>query len=134
MDAPVTRREIIDALDNWAGAIIERVTTTLTTTLTTTFTTAMAAMEARLGLRITAMGEAMIAMEGGLRGEMRAMEGRLMHELGRATRGSEEELTTRIKVVDEQYKDLPPRVQRLEAKVFAPPKRRAATVRRRKRS
>jgi hypothetical protein len=55
---------------------------------------------------------------------MRAMEQRLMGELGRATKSSEEELTTRVRVVDDQYKDLPARVTKLEAKVFAPPKRK----------
>jgi hypothetical protein len=87
MDAPVTRREMHEALETWAAVIID--------TLTRSFTAAMAAMEARLA-----------------------------GEVGRATRSSEDELTTRVRVVDDQYKDLPARVTKLEATVFAPPKRK----------
>jgi hypothetical protein len=93
MDAPVTRREMHEALETWAAVIIDKLTTA-----------------------------------------MKAMETRLMGELARATKGSEEELTTRIRVVDEQYTDLPGRVTRLEAKVFAPVKRARARARARKRS
>jgi hypothetical protein len=74
-----------------------------------------------------------VATEQRLTAAMIAMESRLMGELGRATRASEEELTTRIRVVDEQYTDLPRRVTRLEAKVFAPAKRRISKVRARSR-
>jgi hypothetical protein len=98
MDAPVTRREMHEALETWGGAIIERLTSSLTRLI--------------------------VASEQRMTAAMVAMEGRLMNELGRATRASEAELTTRIKVVDEQYTDLPGRVTRLEAKVFAPPKRK----------
>jgi hypothetical protein len=91
MDAPVTRREMHEALETWAAVIIDKLTTSLTTSLTA---------------------------------KMTAMEERLMTALGRATRASEEELTTRVRVVDDQYRDLPARVTRLEAKVFASPKRK----------
>lgn len=93
MDAPVTRREMHDALDRWATVIIEMV----------------------------------VASERRLTAAMRSMEDRLVVELGRATRASEEELTSRLAVVDEQYKDLPTRVTKLEAKVFATKRGRRQT-------
>lgn len=50
-------------------------------------------------------------------------ERRLLAELARHTRASYEEMSTQISVIDEKYADLPPRVSRLEIKVF-PPRRR----------
>jgi hypothetical protein len=78
MTNPVTRGELIEALDTWGGA---------------------------------------------LRAEMRGMEQRIIDELRRHTTASAEELRTQVSVVDEQYRDLPGRVTRLEAKVFGPRKR-----------
>jgi hypothetical protein len=57
----------------------------------------------------------MNALRGELRGDMNAMEGRLMVELARASNANAEDLRTRINVVDERYRDLPARVTRLEA-------------------
>ena len=94
MDAPVTRRELHEALDNWNGAMIRQLTA------------ALSAMEARL----TTKAE--------------QMEQRLLAELARHTSAANEEMRGNVAVVDEQYKDLPARVTRLEAKVFAPPKRK----------
>lgn len=102
MDAPVTRRELHEALETWAGAIISRLETTLE----------------RFALKQ----------------DLAAMEQRLMMELRRHTKASEIELAGRLVAVDQQYTDLPARVTRLEAKVFAPRKRGVATARRRKRS
>jgi hypothetical protein len=50
-------------------------------------------------------------------------EQRLMAELGRYTKASEEELTTRVAVIDEKYADLPRRVKLLEGAVFPAKKR-----------
>jgi chromosome segregation ATPase len=58
-----------------------------------------------------------------VRGEMKAMERRLMAELARLTRVGQEWLADQVRVVDDKYKELPPRVTRLEAAVF-PRKRR----------
>ena len=60
------------------------------------------------------------------RGELQASEKRLSDELRQHTKGSEGELATRLVAVDQQYQDLPARVKRLEAKVFAPKPRRRA--------
>jgi hypothetical protein len=106
MDAPVTRRELHDALDKWGGAMtakfIERMNAAIN-----------AAIE---GSEKRVLGAVAVMIE--------ASEARLMRELRSQTKGSEVELATRLVAVDEQYKDLPARVTRLEAKVFAPPKRK----------
>jgi len=51
------------------------------------------------------------------------VEQRLLTELARHTRASYEEMSTQISIIDEKYTDLPPRVSRLETKVFAPKRR-----------
>jgi len=45
-------------------------------------------------------------------------EQRLLAELARHTRASSEDMSAQIAVIDEKYADLPPRVGRLETKVF----------------
>jgi hypothetical protein len=109
MDAPVTRREMHDALGTWAGAIIEKLSTVIAE---------------RLGELRTELRSELRATETRFSGELRAGEMRLSDELRQHTRSSESELATRLVAVDQQYQDLPSRVSRLEAKVFAPPKRR----------
>jgi hypothetical protein len=49
-----------------------------------------------------------------MRGDMAAVEARLTVELRRHTVASTEELTARIAIVDEKYRDLPARVSKLE--------------------
>lgn len=127
MDAPVTRRELHEALETWSGAIAARTAVQIETAIET----AIERSEQRL--------------LGAMKQLIEASEQRLMNELRSQTKGSEAELATRLVAVDQQYKglpervsqleaDLPPRVTRLEAKVFAPRKRGVATARRRKRS
>jgi len=48
---------------------------------------------------------------------------RLLTELARHTRASQEAMLTQISVIDEKYADLPARVTRLEATVLAPNRR-----------
>ena len=98
MDAPVTRRELHEALDLWSGAINARTAAEI------------AESEKRV------LGAVQIMFE--------ASEQRLLRELRSQTQGSEDELASRLVAVDQQYKDLPARVTRLEAKVFAPPTRK----------
>lgn len=98
MDAPVTRRELHEALDLWSGAINANT----------------ASMIAESEKRV--LGAVQLMFE--------ASEQRLLYELRSQTKGSETELATRLVAVDQQYKDLPARVTRLEAKVFAPAKRK----------
>jgi hypothetical protein len=67
--------------------------------------------------------------------EMFAEQTAAMHEaIARALRASQEYFTGLARVLDDKYRDLPPRVTRLEAKVFPPQRtRRSATPRRRRR-
>ncbi len=56
--------------------------------------------------------------------EMRAMEHRLVGELAQQIRSAHELFRRDFVMLDDKYKDLPPRVDRLEAQVFAPRRRR----------
>ncbi len=105
MDDPVTRRELHEALDLWAGAIISR-------------------MDAQFASHTAQMTAQMTAL-------IEASEARQLGELARHVQASEERLRVYIGALDDKYKDLPPRVAALERKVFAP-KRRVAKVRRRR--
>jgi hypothetical protein len=97
MDAPVTRRELRDALDTWGGTIVDR----------------LIKLDSKLD-----------DLERRMDGKLHGVEMRLKDELRQHTRSSETELAGRLVAVDEHYRDLPIRVTRLENKVFAPPKRR----------
>ena len=55
-----------------------------------------------------------------LRTELTASEQRLAAQLKSWFLAAEERSAANMAVIDEKYKDLPPRVTRLEAKVFAP--------------
>jgi hypothetical protein len=81
-------------------------------------------LDAKLSTLLGAIFAAMRAMKDELKDELAASERRLMTELGAHTRASTEDLTTRVRVVDDKYKDLPARVARLEA-IAPAPKRRA---------
>lgn len=63
-----------------------------------------------------------------LRAEMRAgfqaMREELAMDVARHIRAANEEMRDWLRGFDDRYKDLPPRVDQLEAKVFAPKRRR----------
>jgi hypothetical protein len=108
MDAPVTRRELHEALEIWGGALEQR-------------------LEQRIEQRIIIAVKALLE----------AQEARLVEELRAQARGSVDRLSDRIGAIDDKYQDLPPRVARLEAKVFAPTRRKlrpAAQPKRKRRS
>ena len=66
-------------------------------------------------------GGALLArLEGALRARLDAFEHRLLADLARHTNAAFESMSTQISVIDEKYNDLPPRVSRLEGKVFTP--------------
>jgi hypothetical protein len=48
---------------------------------------------------------------------------RLLTELARHTKASQEELSTQVSTFDDKYADLPARVSHLEAAMFAPKRR-----------
>jgi hypothetical protein len=52
-------------------------------------------------------------------------EERLLAELARHSLATKESISADIAIVDEQYRDLPARVTRLEEAVFRPPRKRA---------
>lgn len=106
MDAPVTRRELHETLDLWGNAFEQRIERR--------FENFMAGVKALFEAFEVRLVE---------------MEARLMRELRSQTKASEDELASRPVAVDEQYKDLPARVTRLETKVFPPrkPRRRRAS-------
>lgn len=107
MDEPVTRRELHEALDIWAGAI-------------------MSQMSAQLSAQLAAQTAHLTA-------EIAASEQRYRDELARHVRASEENMRTWIAGLDDKYRDLPPRVSKLEAKVFAPRRKQASAKARRRR-
>ena len=83
----ITRGELHEALEIWAGNLI-------------------ATLTAQISLLI------------------QASERRLTDELRRHSNANKEDLEVRISAIDDQYADLPPRVAKLEAKVFAPKRKR----------
>jgi hypothetical protein len=74
--------------------------------------------------RMGAMEKGMGAMEQRIGQQMVAMEQRLTDELRRHTSSSADASRSELAVVDDKYKDLPERVTKLEAKVFAKPRGR----------
>lgn len=122
MDAPVTRRDLHEALEIWAGAIISRIEAVLDEKLEKKLEEKLQRYATKEDLKQFATKE-----------DLLALEQRLMTELRQHTKASEIELASRLVAIDEQYKDLPARVTRLEEAVFAPAGRRV-TARRRKRS
>lgn len=105
MDEPVTRRELHEALEIWGEVLADRI-------------------EARIDARLEAHRAETRAELQAIRTDLRDMEGRLHDELARHSSANRDELTGRVNVVDEQYRDLPARVTRLEATVFAPKRKR----------
>jgi len=99
----------------------------LTRELGERLTRELGASEQRMMLELGASEQRMMlelgASEQRMKLELGATEQRLMRELGRHTRSSTEELTARIAVIDDKYKDLPARVTRLEAITPAPKRR-----------
>ena len=103
MNEVITRGTLNEALGIWAGAIVAQVVTQLRGEI--------AAMADNIEDRLRATLADDIAK-------------RLSNELRRHTNASKEELRTQLTAVDDQYKDLPPRVRKLEEVVFAPKRKR----------
>ena len=85
MEAPVTRREMYEALEIWGGALRAEIA------------------ELRTELRTMYDGIVRVMRE----------------ELRRHSNANKEDLERGVAAVDDKYNDLPPRVRKLEAKVFA---------------
>ncbi|HEY5923995.1 MAG TPA: hypothetical protein VIV11_20085 [Kofleriaceae bacterium] len=100
-----------NAFEQWGNRLVD---------MMNTLAARMNAMEARVAAEFVAMGDRLVAMGD----RLVAMEARLTDELRRGTKASEEGLTTRLRVIDDKYKDLPARMDRVEAKLLAAPKRK----------
>ena len=133
MATPVTRGEMRaelvqfearfdQKLEMWGGALLERIKASEQGLIER-----IKASEHRLIERIKASEQCLIerikASEQRLIERIDDSERRLLTELARHTRASHEEMSTQVSVIDEKYADLPPRVRRLEAEVFAPRRR-----------
>ncbi len=115
MSAPVTRGELREEL----AALEQRLEQKLEQKL-----------EAKFDLKLGLWGGALMEEIKASRRQMLEMERRLMAELGQHTRASNEQTTSGLAAIDDQYKDLPDRVKALEEHVFAKPGPKR-TVRRR---
>jgi hypothetical protein len=114
MSTPVTRGELREELaqlerklESWGGALLARIQSG---------ERRIESSERRLLARIESGEQRMLE-------RIDASEQRLLAELARHTRASSEDMSAQISVFDEKYADLPPRVSRLETKVFAPKRR-----------
>jgi hypothetical protein len=105
MDAPVTKRELHEALEVWAGAIRAEM--------------ASLHSELRSELRSEVRSEL-----GELRTEMATLRRDLAADVVSHIKAANEEMRAWMTAFDDRYRDLPPRVTRLESKVFAPKRRR----------
>ncbi|NVB78307.1 MAG: hypothetical protein HOV81_07930 [Kofleriaceae bacterium] len=114
MDEPVTRRELHEALDIWAGAIMSQMNAQL------------AAQTAQLTAHLTAHLTEVIDVR------CAAAEQRLATDLARHVQAADERMRAFLAGFEDKYRDLPPRVTKLEAKVFAPKRRRAPKAPRRR--
>ena len=113
MSTPVTRGELREELANQLSAL-----------------TSLFATKGELDLWGGALTECMIAMERALQASkaqllahVEASETRLLSELARHTKASQEATTTLIAATDDKYADLPGRVSSLEQAASGPARR-----------
>lgn len=124
MSTPVTRGELREELEQrlahlatkaeleiWGGALLARIQSGEQGLMAR-----IESGEQRLMARIESGEQRLIE-------RIDASEQRMLAELARFTRATYEDMSTQISVIDEKYADLPPRVNRLETKVFAPKRR-----------
>ena len=158
MDAPVTRRELRDelakyptrtelheALATWGGALEERIVTRITAHTTAEITKQITASEERMTARMgTEIARHVAASEERMSAEIArhvtASEGRMSAEIARHVTASEERIRADMHACFEPHDGVPervtnleqlvPRVERLEAKVFAPRRSSRPTKRR----
>jgi len=97
MSTPVTRGELKEEL----GSLESR------------FDQKLGSLESRFDQKLDLWGGALLA-------RITDSERRLLDELARHAGAIQETLTKHILAIDDKYRDLPDRVRRLEAKVFAP--------------
>jgi len=107
MSAPVTRGEMNRSLEIWAGAIIDKLTTTLTTTFTT-----------RLDNLAVEMRELVKTSETKILKDVKAMLDPFQGTPQRLEYLERQDLPKRVDALDEAQ--LPDRVRDLEARILGP--------------
>lgn len=126
MSTPVTRGELREELAQLEIRLEQKLEQKLDQKLDQKLTERLAHLATKTELEL--WGGALLArIESGEQRtieRMEALEQRLLVELARHTKAISESLSTQITVIDDKYADLPPRVTRLETKVFAPRRRR----------
>ena len=116
MDAPVTRRELHETLDIWGGALIARIDAMVDAKFDKKFEEKF---EQKFSAKFNDLRALVLTLERSLIDRMEALLD--------PHRGVPE----RVKSLDEA--ELPARVSKLEARVFAPKRRASKTTRRRTR-
>ena len=145
MTEPVTRGELIEILSDYPTKkdLSEALSDYATKTDLDTWGGALSARIGHVEQRLDGVEQRLDGVEQRLDGVVQRLDGvvqtiretsqTLLNELRRHTTANAEDLRTQVSVIDEQYRELPARVTRLEATVFAPKKRatrRAARGRR----
>jgi hypothetical protein len=124
MSTPVTRGELRDELEHFRQDLkrelatkqeLEHAVSQLATKQELGHAVSQLATKQELGHALEMWGGALLARLEPLQG----MEQRLLAELARHTKASQESMSKEISVVDEKYADLPGRVSRLESEVVA---------------
>jgi hypothetical protein len=112
MSTPVTRGELREELEK-LGSRFEQKLETLEHRFDQKLETLDQKFDQKLRTGLEAWGNVLLA-------RIDASEQRLLTELARHTKAIHESMAAQISIIDEKYADLPGRVSRLEAKVFAP--------------
>lgn len=109
MSKPVTKRELHEALELWGGALEARLE---------------ARLEAKFDSKLQAMGDRIETWGRSMSAEIQNWGRQLSAELQQHTNRILEETRKMVAGVDDKYRDLPGRVDALEAKVLAPKRQR----------
>ncbi len=123
MDHPVTRRELHAEL----AAFEERLEQRLEQKLEQKIDAKLGSLERRFDHKLELLQGALVDRIGARETRMERLERlpeRLAAELARSVRAANEEMRDWMRAFEDRYRDLPPRVDRLETKVFAPKRRR----------
>jgi len=107
MDEPLTKREFRAAIDTElvTKRELNAAFADLHTGMKNLFDTVLAKIE---------------EVSGGLKGEMKALEIRLTADVKSHAGSNADQLKREVGLVDDRYRDLPDRVEKLETAVFAP--------------
>lgn len=120
MSTPVTRGELHEELARFEARIeqrFERLEQKLERKLEQKMEDRLEQFEQKLDQKLNTAFE---IWGGALLARIAESEQRLLAELARHTRAVYESMAGQISAIDEKYAELPPRVSRLEAEVFAP--------------